>query len=401
MEEPTILNVDKSNSNKITFDIENTDTSFVNAIRRSIITDVTTVGFDTDDYQKSDLKVIENTSTLHNEFLLHRLGLVPIYFDKIEDYDESNYKFVLNKQNTTDEIINVTTGDIEIINLSTNQKEPNSKFFPKNKITDSHILLNKLKPNPDKNGEKIHIEGKSSKGNGKKHIRYSPVSNVLFINKRDPKRVEENLKLYLQENMSDDNTNNDQLNQLKKTFELEEADRYFYIDENGEPNIFSFTIESCGVLKPHRILIDSVKSIISRLKKFNVNLDKVFNTEESSIEITESQSVMKSYDIVIHNETHTLGNLLQTYINKLNKEKNIFVGYMNPHPLEEKIKLRIKLEKHDITELQTTLKTCSDHLIKLYISLRDNLLQLFEKKVVIKPKQKLKIKVKSKTSTSK
>ena len=64
----------------ITFSVSNTTSSFVNALRRTIITDVQTVSFNVDDYTNSDLTVIKNTSSVHNEFLLHRLGLLPINF---------------------------------------------------------------------------------------------------------------------------------------------------------------------------------------------------------------------------------------------------------------------------------------------------------------------------------
>ena len=65
-------NFDKSEPDTIHFDVENCNSSFVNAIRRTVITDVETVSFDTEDYNNSDLRVLKNTSSLHNEFILHR-----------------------------------------------------------------------------------------------------------------------------------------------------------------------------------------------------------------------------------------------------------------------------------------------------------------------------------------
>ena len=48
----------------ITFTVSNTNSSFVNALRRTIITDVQTVSFNVDDYTNSDLTVIKNTSSV-------------------------------------------------------------------------------------------------------------------------------------------------------------------------------------------------------------------------------------------------------------------------------------------------------------------------------------------------
>ena len=71
MTTPVFSNFKKKDSYTLTFDVANCDTSFVNAIRRTIITDVVTLGFNTDDYENSDLKIFENTCALHNEFILH------------------------------------------------------------------------------------------------------------------------------------------------------------------------------------------------------------------------------------------------------------------------------------------------------------------------------------------
>ena len=69
----------------------------------------------------------------------------------------------------------------------------NQVFFPKDPITGDNILITRLKPTPDGAGEQIHIEGKCSIGTGKEHIRFSPVSKIVFINKIDPEIYSEEL----------------------------------------------------------------------------------------------------------------------------------------------------------------------------------------------------------------
>ena len=107
----------------ISFTISNASSSFVNALRRTIITDVQTVSFNVDDYTNSDLQVIKNTSSVHNEFILHRLGLLPINFKGVPKYNPATYKFVLNVTNKSSKIMNVTTKDIKVINIETNTEE--------------------------------------------------------------------------------------------------------------------------------------------------------------------------------------------------------------------------------------------------------------------------------------
>jgi DNA-directed RNA polymerase II subunit RPB3 len=373
------LNYDKSKKSILKFDVTNCNTSFLNSLRRLIITNITTIGFHTDDYQTSDLKVLTNTSSLHNEFLLHRIGLIPIFSKDIENYDPSNYKFTLNVKNETQQIINVKTDDFEIMNLTTNVKENTELFFPKNEITNDHILITRLKPGNDSNGEHIHIEGKSTKGIGADHVKFSPVSNVLFTNKIDAEKMNIALTKYLAENTGDPDI-------LTHKFNLEESQRHFYTDANDDPNQFEFNIETRGVLEPHIILIEGLKQLLNKLNKFNVEFNKSLLNNDSSIEIKNSPSLMKAFDITVHNETHTLGHVLQSYVNLLNSEKNIFVGYINPHPLEKKIIFRVKVESKE--ELKNVFTDTTTKLINLCESLISEVEKEFTISVKSKSKKK-------------
>ena len=134
-------NFDKSQTDTLKFDVINSTSAFVNSLRRIIISQIETIGFKTDDYEESDIKILENTSSLHNEFILHRLGLIPVYADNIETYDPSKYKFTLNIENSKNIPIDITTNDIQVFNLETNTLESTEQFFPKNPITKNHILI--------------------------------------------------------------------------------------------------------------------------------------------------------------------------------------------------------------------------------------------------------------------
>ena len=168
-----IANYDKSEPDTLKLDIYNCNSSFVNTLRRIIITEIETISFHTEDYESSDIKIIENTSSLHNEFILHRIGLIPVNTPNIETFDVTKYKFIIDVENTTNIPIDITTKDIKILNLETDKFENNESFFPRNPITQDYILINRLKPTPYGTGEKLHLEGKASKGIGKTHIRYS------------------------------------------------------------------------------------------------------------------------------------------------------------------------------------------------------------------------------------
>jgi DNA-directed RNA polymerase subunit L len=55
---------------------------------------------------------------------------------------------------------------------------------------------------------------------------------------------------------------------------------------------------------------------------------------------------MKGFDFVFQKEDHTMGNLLQTWMeqNLMDTEQITFVGYKVPHPLRDEMLLRVGVD---------------------------------------------------------
>ena len=123
----------------LSFTLEGVDVSLANAIRRTILADCESVSFSTEDYLNSDLKILKNTTSLHNEFILHRLGLIPVNIPNKKEFKPDKYLFKLNKKNNTGGTISVTTNDFEVINTETNKPEDTKTFFPLDPITKEPI----------------------------------------------------------------------------------------------------------------------------------------------------------------------------------------------------------------------------------------------------------------------
>ena len=232
---------------------------------------------------------------LHNEFLLHRLGLVPINIEDVDNFNIDNYKFILKKENNGNSEIPVTTADFVVKNLETGQDEDTLKFFPANPITGDNILLTILKNNPTGDGEAVHIEGKCSKGSGSMNSRYSPVSCVVFTNTKDKARAQTAFEDHIKS--LDYEPSADELKILARRFDIEESERYFIVDENGEPNSFDFVIETIGVIPAGEIFRRSIKKLKDRVVNFEKNMALALDSKESTVSIRDAGSVMSGYDI--------------------------------------------------------------------------------------------------------
>ena len=70
-------------------------------------------------------------------------------------------------------VLYVTAGDIKVMNNSTGQEEPNEKFFPRDPISDSNIIIVRLQPNPSRNSERLAFTGTARAGNGSIDVVFS------------------------------------------------------------------------------------------------------------------------------------------------------------------------------------------------------------------------------------
>ena len=66
--------------NTIKFELYNTELTIANALRRVIISEVPTLAIDI-------VEISENTSFMHDEYLAHRMGLIPMVSYDVDDYN--------------------------------------------------------------------------------------------------------------------------------------------------------------------------------------------------------------------------------------------------------------------------------------------------------------------------
>jgi DNA-directed RNA polymerase subunit L len=300
------------------FLISNIDLAVVNSIRRVLLSEIPVVGFYGED--EPTIKIPFNSGPLHNEFMIHRIGLIPIHVDEVitETYQDDDYSFELNIKNKTNEITNITTehftGTYKGRDLTKKELEV---LFPPNKATKSHVLITRLRPN-----EHIHVKATAIKRTGKLNASFSSVSLANFFFVESDKETKDNIL---------------------------DKQRNYIKNEYGDPISINFQIESVNGLSYKYLFRKAIDIIIEKLENLimNLNEDKIF--------IEAVPSCDNSFNFQIDNEDDTLGNIIQSllhnkYVRDENKYKSYncsYVGYICPHPLIHRLIVRFSLSTND------------------------------------------------------
>lgn len=265
----SILSIKKYSKEESIFQLKKIDRSILNGIRRILLSEIPSYTIDIIELKK-------NNSLMNDEYLAHRIGLIPFFFLENEEKYCNNEDcscirgckkctiyFKLEKENKGNDLLNIYSSDF-IQELNENYKiEPISfQDYPKG------ILLCKL----DK-GESISLRGRIRKGIGKEHSKWSCVSTVSFREvpfikiKKDVKEEEINkiidscpVNIFQKEGNKIKISDETSCIQCHQCSEINPS-----IDISYHPNIFELHIESNGIYDTKELLKKSISILKEKL----------------------------------------------------------------------------------------------------------------------------------------
>jgi DNA-directed RNA polymerase subunit L/DNA-directed RNA polymerase alpha subunit len=338
------------------FTLSPTNVTYANCLRRSIQSEVSTLGFRadmTDTGTTSDVKILRNTTPMSNEMLADRIGLLPLATPQaISTWEKEKILFRLSVENRTEDVLLVTAAMIECLEKVPTSDDrvriPNTQFFHPDPVTGDTCILAVLKPFvPGQSPEAIEFTAFATVGKGKEHARFNPSSQCSYGYTRDPdegrimKRWQEWLiqKKVSIKDLDSDDTRKKQLNTEFRSLELH---RSFKIDEKGEPYSYDFTVESIGTMSPYTMVYQGLLELAVLCDKY-ASLD--IGDLPDTMDIRPAEGSMKGFDLWFRGEDHTLGSMLQAWIVDHSVGNEIdFAGYKVPHPLRKEMVLRLGVE---------------------------------------------------------
>ena len=389
--------VSKNETNISTsFKLEGVPVALANSIRRILLSNIPVAEFDDTWHYNPDKRSIlihKNTSGIHNEFLSHRISLLPITMynndhckiqtkydnDKcIRKYSFANLEkvpiFQLKVKNNsetrdyfkTTSLITLTSNDLKIKNKETGELESASDYILPDPYTMDYCVLDVLKPNilNDEDGEEIDLIATPTIGIGLMNARYTPVGTVSYMFEIDEdEQVDRVFNLQIdyknkeREKKKLQPLSRDEKNKMKKSFSLLDRERVYKTDTYGEANVFKFNVESIGFLSADQLVLDSfymlelmLRDILNSIHIQEKDSECIFTFNENKISITDTYDDLMGFYIKLENENHTIGNLISEYFKLFYCRKDpldcniiTFASYRMPHPLKEQIELKVKL----------------------------------------------------------
>ena len=360
----------------MTFTISNIDISYINAIRRTILSDIRICVFKTTPYEENNANITFNTCRLNNEIVKQRLSCIPIVINCIELENPldtiKDYLLVVDVENNTDTTMIVTTKDFKILNTATNKyledgevKKIFPPFIPPTGNGEYYIDFLRLRPkiSDEIPGEKIKLTCKFTLGTSREDSMFNVTGTCSLGFTPDYEKMEEQLEIRKQK-WKDEGKKEDEIVFESKNWKLLEGMRYVI------KNSFDFIVGTVGIYDNDKIIMEACNILSSKMN----NLKELITSDE--VDIKRSDNLLENcYDITLVNEDYTVGNILnyELYSIFYTDLKIIdYVGFKKFHPHDTDSILRISLvdKTKGIPAIKTMVISVIDESLKKITDIR-------------------------------
>ena len=332
--------VSKTDENgQLKFTIDRINVSLANALRRVILSDITTFVFRTFPYAQSLASITTNTSRLHNEILKQRLSCIPIHITDT-DFPYKDYQVEINAIADGNEIRYVTTKDFKLKNKTNGKYLTDVKcreIFKQNEITGDYIEFARLLPKMSEysEGEQLTMTCDLDIGTAKEDGMFNVVCTCAYQMTMDASKVDEAWRIKEAELVREGiaTVGSDEMKAQRKNWSLLDAQRHTKDDS------FDFVVETVGVFTNAEIVYKAAQIMINKCTKFIRDIE----SGENHIIPTVS-TIQNGFDIELKGEDYTLGKVLEFFLHDKHYAEDQTVTYcsfrkIHPHNPDSMIRV--------------------------------------------------------------
>ncbi|PSN63668.1 insert subdomain of RNA polymerase alpha subunit [Corynespora cassiicola Philippines] len=238
------------------FIIQNFNLETANSLRRVMLSEIPTLAIDV-------VEVLDNTSVLADEFVCHRLGLIPLCAKGVDELqysrdcdcdgycDQCSVVLTLDAKCESSEIMKVFARDLVVTSNRPNEFLGNPVILDPEGQGSCIVKLNR--------GQAISMRCIAKKGIAKEHAKWAPSAAIGF--EYDPANKLRHLDYWYEDNAKDEWPVDEERINLDGGHPNEDEP----FDYDAAPTRFFFDVETVGGLEPDQIVNQGILTLQRKL----------------------------------------------------------------------------------------------------------------------------------------